>query len=79
MLRPLKANHGIGLQAAGGLHAEAAFQEALALQPDHFAALYSIAVVCLNLGEGGEGLAYAERCAASHPNAALSWYMRGSP
>lgn len=72
------ANRGITLQAAGDLPgSKALLKEALALQPDHFPALYSISVVSLNLGELEQGLAYAELCVASHGGSALSWYIRG--
>jgi tetratricopeptide (TPR) repeat protein len=72
------ANRGIMRQAAGDLPAaKGLLKEALGLDPDHFPALYSLSVVCLNLGEITQGLAYAQRCVAAHEASPLSWYIRG--
>ncbi len=72
------AAQGIALQNGGDLKgARALFQRALTLQADNFAALYSLAVVSLNLGAVADGLASADQCVTSHPSSALSWYIRG--
>ena len=72
------SNQGLILQAAGDITgARALFQQALSLHAENFAALYSLAVVCLTLGDHEEGLVYAEKCVREHSRSAMSWYIRG--
>jgi predicted O-linked N-acetylglucosamine transferase (SPINDLY family) len=72
------AYQGITLQAAGDLAgSKASLQKALNIHPENFAALYSLAVVSLTLGEFQEGLAFAENCVRYHEGSAMSWYIRG--
>lgn len=70
---------GVEAQRVGNNSAAIAiYQEVLASQPAYPVALYSLASICLNQGQGSEGLGYARRCLAVAPGSALAWYIHGA-
>jgi hypothetical protein len=54
------------------------FLRVLEQNPKQFAALYSLAVICLNTGRALDGLHYADRCALAESGSTQSWYIHGS-
>lgn len=74
-----KLVNAIQLQTAGKLaEAETEFRKILGLNPNDGAALYSLAVILMNGGRGGEALELTRRGVAAVPEFAPLWFVHGA-